>query len=438
MNSSALISPDIVQKVLDKYFVEDLSKATIREVVSITNDLEAISGHQFIRMEMGVPGLPPSQVGVKAEIEALNNNIASQYPPIEGVEALKQEASRFVKAFMNVDVNPQGCIATVGSMQGSYASFLLTGLKFPGRQTILFIDPGFPVQKQQVRVMDYKSVAFDVYKYRGEKLHDKLENHLAQGDIAAVVFSNPNNPAWICLNNDELKIIGELCKKYDVTVIEDLAYFGMDFRRDISVPFQPPYQASAANYTDDYILLISSSKAFSYAGQRMAVLCMSDALYNRQFPNIKEKLGVDRFGTAMIQRVIYALSAGAGHASQYAMAAILKAASDGEYSFLSEVKEYEMRANKMKLLFLSNGFHIVYDHDLEESLADGFYFSIGFKDFTGGKLLQELLCYGISAITLDNTGSLRQGLRACVSQTPQHRFNVLADRLMAFSADHGV
>jgi len=210
----------------------------------------------------------------------------------------------------------------------------------------------------------------------------------------------------------------------------------MDFRRDISTPFQPPYQVSVANYTDDYILLISGSKAFSYAGQRIAVMCISDSLFHRQFPNIKERLGVGEFGTAMIQRIIYTLSAGACHSAQYGMAAILKAASDGEYAFLSEVKEYEMRANKMKSLFLSHGFHIVYDHDLEESLADGFYFSIGFKDFTGGKLLQELLCYGISAITLDNTGSLRQGLRACVSQTPSHRFADLAERLEAFSSDH--
>ncbi len=436
MSSNALISPEVVSQVLQKYYVEDLAKATIREIVSVTNDLESLSGHKFIRMEMGVPGLPPSQVGVQAEIEALKSNIASLYPPVEGVAELKQEASRFIKAFMNVDISPKGCIAAVGSMQGGYASFLLTGLKAPGRQTILFIDPGFPVQKQQVRVMNYKYESFDVYKFRGDKLHDKLESYLSKGDIAAVVYSNPNNPTWICLNNDELRIIGELCKKYDVTVIEDLAYFGMDFRRDISVPFQPPYQVSVANYTDDYILLISSSKAFSYAGQRMAVICVSDALYDRHFPNIKEKLGVSHFGTALIQRVIYALSAGAGHSSQYAMAAILKAASDGKYSFLSEVKEYEIRAKEMKSLFLSNGFHIVYDHDLEESLADGFYFSFGYKDFTGGRLLQELLCYGISAITLDNTGSLRQGLRACVSQTERHRFADLADRLKAFSADH--
>jgi hypothetical protein len=52
-------------------------------------------------------------------------------------------------------------------------------------------------------------------------------------------------------------------------VIEDLAYFGMDFRKDISKPGVPPYQPTIAKYTDNYILLISTSKVFSYAGQRI-------------------------------------------------------------------------------------------------------------------------------------------------------------------------
>lgn len=68
---------------------------------------------------MGVPGLPPSAVGVKAEIEALQKGIASLYPDINGLPALKEEASRFIKAFINVDLQPEGCVPVTGSMQGS-------------------------------------------------------------------------------------------------------------------------------------------------------------------------------------------------------------------------------------------------------------------------------------------------------------------------------
>ena len=44
--------------------------------------------------------------------------------------------------------------------------------------------------------------------------------------------------------------IGELATQYDVIVLEDLAYFAMDFRQELSKPFQAPYQPSVAHYTD--------------------------------------------------------------------------------------------------------------------------------------------------------------------------------------------
>lgn len=263
------------RRIIDGFGLPDFGKATIREVVAISTQLEQETGTEFIHMEMGVPGLKAAQVGVDAEIEALRNGIASIYPNINGTPEVKKQASRFIKAFINIDIDPECCVPVTGSMQGTYASFLTAGQCTPGKDTILFIDPGFPVQKQQIAVMGYKYESFDVYEYRGERLREALETHLSKGNIAAMIYSNPNNPAWFCLTDEELKIIGEMANKYDVIVIEDLAYFAMDFRKDLGCPFEPPYQASVARYTDNYIMQISGSKAFSYAGQRIGVTAIS-------------------------------------------------------------------------------------------------------------------------------------------------------------------
>ena len=252
-------------------------------------------------MEMGVPGLKPSQVGVDAEINALKQGIAAIYPNINGLSDLKKEASRFIKAFIDIDVSPSGCVPVSGSMQGTFASFLVCGQCVPGRDTILFIDPGFPVQKQQIKVMGYNYASFDVYDFRGDKLRTKLEEYLSQGNIAALVYSNPNNPAWFCLTEEELQIIGEMANKYDVIVIEDLAYFAMDFRKELGKPFQPPFQASIARYTDNYILHISGSKAFSYAGQRIGFAAISDKLYQKSYPGLTARYGGGTFGTVYIR-----------------------------------------------------------------------------------------------------------------------------------------
>ena len=323
-------------------------------------------------------------------------------------------------------------------MQGTYASFLVCGQCTPEKDTILFIDPGFPVQKQQITVMGYRYESFDVYEYRGEKLRDILEQYLSKGNIAAMIYSNPNNPAWFCLTEEELKIIGDMANKYDTIVIEDLAYFAMDFRQDLSKPFQAPYQPSVAHYTDNYVLLISGSKAFSYAGQRIGVSCISNKLYHRSYPGLTKRYGGGTFGTVFIHRVLYALSSGTSHSAQYALAAMLKAANEGQYNFLDEVKIYGERAHRLKEIFLRHGFHLVYDNDLGDPVADGFYFTIGYPGMTSGELAKELMYYGVSAISLITTGSHQEGLRACTSFIQDHQYAQLEERMAIFAENHPI
>ncbi len=432
------IDPTIVSEAINKLNIEDFGRATIREVVAISGEVEKNSGVEFIHMEMGVPGLPPAQLGVDAEIKALQNGIASIYPIIDGLPELKTEASRFIKAFVDLDISPECCVPVTGSMQGTYTSFLVAGQCDPTKDTILFIDPGFPVQKQQILVMGYKHESFDVYNYRGEKLKEILESYLQKGNIAAVIYSNPNNPAWFCLKEEELKIIGDLATKYDTIILEDLAYFAMDFRKDLGSPFQAPFQSTVGKYTDNYLLLISGSKVFSYAGQRIGVVAMSDKLYHRKYDGLTARYGGGTFGSVFIHRALYALSSGTSHTAQYALAAMFKAASDGEFRFVDDVMEYGRRAHKLKEIFLKYGFKIVYDKDMEDPIADGFYFTISYPGMTGAELMQALIPYGVSAISLLTTGSRQEGLRACVSFIKNHQYKLLETRLNRFREQYPI
>jgi len=53
---------------------------------------------------------------------------------------------------------------------------------------------------------------------------------------------------------------------------------------------------------------------------------------------------------------------------------------------------------------------------------------------TGGKLMKELIPFGISAISLSITGSNQEGLRACTSFIKEHQYELLDERLEAFVA----
>ena len=430
------INREIVDRLVAGLGITDFAKATIREVKQVAAMAEKESGVEYIKMEMGIPGLPAAQVGVDAQIAALKDGIAHSYPDIQGYPELKRQASRFVKAFIDIDISAECCVPVCGSMQGTFASFLTCSQSDPKKDTVLFIDPGFPVQKMQLKVMGVKFETFDVYDFRGEKLGPKLESYLKKGNICAIVYSNPNNPSWICFNDEELKTIGTLATKYDAVVMEDLAYFAMDFRKDLSKPFEAPFQVSVARYTDNYMLLISGSKAFSYAGERIGVVCISDKLFHRHYDALSARYEGLPFGLVFSTRMLYALSSGTSHSAQYALAALLKAAADGTYNFRDDIKVYGERAHKLKEIFLRHGFHVVYDKDLDQPIADGFYFTIGYGHMTSGELAKELMYYGVSAICLITTGSHQEGLRVCTSFIEDHQYAQLDERMAIFEENN--
>ena len=430
------INKEIVDGLISQLGIQDFAKATIREVKQVAALSEEKSGVEFIKMEMGIPGLPAAKVGVDAQIKALKDGIAHSYPDIQGYPELKKQAARFVKAFVGVDIAAEGCVPVCGSMQGTFASFLTCSQASKGKDTVLFIDPGFPVQKMQLQVLGVKYKTFDVYDYRGDKLRGKLESYLSEGNICAIVYSNPNNPSWVCRTENELQAIGELATKYDTIIMEDLAYFAMDFRQDLSTPFEPPYQPTVARYTDNYMLLISGSKAFSYAGERIGVVCISNKLFHRHYEELSARYEGLPFGLVFSTRMLYALSSGTSHSAQYALAEMFRAACDGEYQFRDEIRVYADRAHKLKDIFLRHGFYIVYDKDLDKPVADGFYFTIGYPGMTSGQLARELMYYGVSAICLITTGSNQEGLRVCTSFIEDNQYEILEERMQIFEVNH--
>ena len=441
-----------MQFPLDKHIVDsicyrfglrnfhELGNASIRQLVGVVKHIEQSLGVEFVNMAIGEPGLPADRIGIEAEHQALLNGCASHYPNILGIPEVKKWGSEFVRAFINLQRPPECILPTVGSMQAAFAlNMMLTQLQ-PGKDTILFLDPCFPVQKMQCRVIGTRVEAFDVADFRGDKLHDELERHLKSGRIAGILYSNPNNPTWSCLTDDELRTIGELATQYDAIVLEDLAYLNMDFRDPKrGIPYTAPYQPSVGHYTHNCIQLISCSKIFSYAGQRAAFVAIDPELGKRVYPALGERLKNNgELLHSFSYSFLYVLSSGVCHSVQYGMAAMLQAACEGKLRYVETTREYARRAKRIKEIMTRNGFHIVYDTDADgQPVGDGFFFTFGYKDWTGQQLVNKLIYYGVSAIALESTGAKREGMRGCASTIREDQYEQLEERLRKFNEDFG-
>lgn len=433
------VSTEQFRQTLEMMNIPNVACATIRQIAALASHLQEHLGEDFVHLEMGNPGLPAAAAGVEAEREALAAGVACVYPNIGGIKELKSGGSDFLKAFFDIDVPGRCIVPTVGSMQGTFTLFILLGQRIPGKDTILYLDPGFPAQHHQAKLLGLNQRSIDIYDCRGDALEARLEEELADGRVTAIIYSNPNNPAWTNLIDTEYRILARMAEKHDVIIIEDNAYLGMDFRRRYGIPYQAPYIPTIAKYTDRYILLISASKIFSYAGQRIAIVCFSPAVADRRYEFLQKFYDTPTMLDSYVFGVLYCASSGTSHSAQHAMAAMLRQAVEGKLDFVAESREYGRRAALAKELFFDNGFYPVYAKDGDEPISDGFFFTVGYPGMSGEHLQAELLRYGISTISLPSTGSRQHGVRVCVSLLNSPRvFEQLGQRLQLFKADHPV
>ena len=71
-----MISKQLVDELFAQFGTDDINQLSIRQVGKLVSQIEQQSGVEFIHMEMGVPGLPASQIGIEAEKAALEKGLA--------------------------------------------------------------------------------------------------------------------------------------------------------------------------------------------------------------------------------------------------------------------------------------------------------------------------------------------------------------------------
>ena len=429
---------DIMAQACRHCNISSAGAATIMENARLAGFLEKQTGIRVIHMELGSPGLPPNHIGVEAEKAALDAGVGSKYPPTDGLPVLKEASSRFVKAFLNVDWPPRHHIPTVGSMLGSFGALAAVNQCRPERGKVLVLEPSFSANKQQMAILGIGWKGVEVADLRAAGFEDALRAELGGGEYSAVFYSNPNNPSWMCLSEEELQALARVADASETIVIEDLAYFCMDFRQEgFGIPYQPPYPPTVARYTENCMLLLSGSKIYSYAGQRIGVLCVGPELYYKRFPAFAERYGgFGIFGLTITGNILDMITSGCTASTQWGLAAMMDRSCEGSLRFLDDVGEYSARAARMKEIFLRHGFTISYEEDASGKIGDGFFFTLSYGNMDSGTLVDELLAYGVSTVSLETMGSCRKGVRVCSSRIHGDQFDLLEERMAAFEADH--
>ena len=101
---------------------------------------------------------------------------------------------------------------------------------------------------------------------------ESLEKALAEKDAKMMIVCNPQNPTGTIWSSSDLQRIGELCSKYNVTVVSD------EIHCDIITPDKhyTPFASVSGINRNNSITCIAPTKAFNLAGLQTSALYIPD------------------------------------------------------------------------------------------------------------------------------------------------------------------
>lgn len=150
-------------------------------------------------------------------------------------------------------------------------SSIVRKLTTPGEK-VLIQPPVYNMFFQSV-VDNGRNILENPLKYDGETYEmdfEDLEEKLADPETTLMILCNPHNPVGRIWSREELAKVGELCRKYHVTVVSD------EIHCDLTSPGRSyvPFASVSGECRDNCIICMAPTKTFNLAGLQSAAVAV--------------------------------------------------------------------------------------------------------------------------------------------------------------------
>lgn len=135
---------------------------------------------------------------------------------------------------------------------------------------------------------------------------DDMEHKMRGGDVKMLILCNPHNPACRVWSVDELKRIGEICRRYGVMVLSDEIHCEFVYNDYQYTPF-----SSIEGHQDITITCVSPSKAFNIAGLQTALIVCANPEWRQCIDHVLCACEVNMLNPFGVEALIAAYTHGA-------------------------------------------------------------------------------------------------------------------------------
>lgn len=276
------------------------TESVIREMTRVANESGAIN------LAQGFPDFPAPRVLKEAAVEAIRADV-NQYAITWGSPRLRKALCDKYRRFYGMELDAEREVTVTCGATEAMASAVLA-LVNPGDEVIIF-EPFYENYGPDAVLCDARPV-FVPMCANGSLDVERLRAAFGPR-TRGIILNTPNNPTGHVFDTDELSVIADLCREYDVLAFTDEIYEHIVYRGK-HVPL-----ATLDEMRERTVTISGLSKTFSITGWRIGTIVAPPDL------------------TEAIRKVHDFLTVGAPAPLQEACAVGLQELDDGFYASLA-------------------------------------------------------------------------------------------------------
>jgi N-succinyldiaminopimelate aminotransferase len=228
-------------------------------IFSEINNLAAQYG--AVNLGQGRPDFDSPNDMIQASVRAMTDGQHNQYPPGNGTMELRKGVADHASRFYGLDVDPdRGVLATAGGTEAVFSSVL--GLVDPGDEVIV-IEPYFDSYVPNLIMAGAIPVYVPLHPPEWTLDPDELRKAFTP-KTRAILWNSPQNPTGRVFTVEEMTVVADLCKEFDVVVIADEVYEHLVFEPARHVPM-----ATLPGMFERTVTINSLGKSYSATGWKL-------------------------------------------------------------------------------------------------------------------------------------------------------------------------
>lgn len=227
-------------------------------------------GIDVISFSAGEPDFNTPKNIINAAIKAMEDG-NTKYTSVNGILQLREAICKKFKDDNGLEYNPSQIVVSTGAKQSLANTFL--AILNPGDEVI--VSTSYWVSYPElIKLADGKPVFVEGdeksnYKFTKENLEKAVT-----AKTKAIVLNTPNNPTGTIYNKEELEVIADFAKKYNIIIISDEMYEKLIYDNENHISI-----ASLSKDAYERTIVINGlSKSYAMTGWRIGYCAASEKI----------------------------------------------------------------------------------------------------------------------------------------------------------------